>query len=279
MISIENEIKFGYTERFNLEQSWPINEAWTTRKSFWCLYAVIAIHGKFAKEVKRQADMILNNLNAGGANTSLKRSPEIIEADNLSGILAEKVCELYLSDRYGADKVKRIQSNISINQIDLMILDKTIEIRSSCIRNGIDFALFKRDDKDLNKQYGDIIGPYKNGYKPGETQKDYYLRVIYHIDINDFLSHWNNKQWIGLYITGGATKNMMNDSAIYQIKHLKPESNNVEIESDYRTIPFGRSLDFIDFIKTMEYENVELFFCKHSTCAEWFIQHESFRPE
>lgn len=40
----------------------------------------------------------------------------------------------------------------------------------------------------------------------------------------------------------------MHDDSIYQIKHLIPAGGEVEIESDYRVVPLGRSLDIDDFI-------------------------------
>ena len=55
-----------------------------------------------------------------------------------------------------------------------------------------------------------------------------------------------------LYITGGATKEMMQNDKIYQIKHLVPAGGDVEIESDYRVIPLGKSLDIVDFISSIK---------------------------
>ncbi len=43
----------------------------------------------------------------------------------------------------------------------------------------------------------------------------------------------------------------MNDASIYQIKHLIPAGGEVEIESDYRVVPLGKSLDIADFIEVI----------------------------
>lgn len=64
-------------------------------------------------------------------------------------------------------------------QIDINLASgATIEVRSSCVRNGLNFALFKVN-KD-HKQYIYVIGPYYNvTYKSYENMKDFYMRVIY----------------------------------------------------------------------------------------------------
>ena len=62
-------------------------------------------------------------------------------------------------------------------QIDLKVIsnNKKIEVRSSFPRNGIEFAI-------CHPSYEfDVIGPYSNNYKPGEIQKDYYVRTLFHL--------------------------------------------------------------------------------------------------
>ncbi len=258
MLNRPDDIFFGYSEIYNIAQTNPVNKAWIKRKSFWCLYVTVKPSGLFAQETLKEASIILPHLNLGQANTSLNRNKQSVEADNLSGILAERVCKEFFLDRYGPQYVTRKSTNSSVNQIDIQIVNKTVEVRSSCIRNGINFAIFKRDSVDINKQYVDVIGPYINQYKPSELGKDYYLRVIYPMGISCFMKMWNNNQWISLYITGGATRNMMYDSNLVQNKHLTPKNSDVTFASDYSTIPLGRSLDFWEFIAVLERENPEL---------------------
>lgn len=64
--------------------------------------------------------------------------------------------------------------------------------------------------------------------------------------------------YLRLYITGGATKEMMNDPQQYKIKHLIPAGGEVEIESDYRVIPLAKSLDAIEFLEVLEQDNSSL---------------------
>ena len=150
------------------------------------------------------------------------------------------------------------KNNTSHNQIDLKLYNgKTIEVRSSCVRNGIDFAIFSKNIKTSDEQYFDVIGPYSNEYKKCEFFKDYYMRVLYECDKRNFLDLLK-KPVVRLFITGGATKKMMNDSQYYQIKHLTPAGGQVKVESDYRVIPLAKSLDINEFFSILERENEKL---------------------
>lgn len=227
------------------------------RSSFVCLEINIPKGSRFMERVSKKAQEIMPNLNRGQANTSLRRSDRTVEIDNYSGIIAEFACTEILNWRYGEDKIIKPENNISFNQIDIRLFNKkTIEVRSSCVRNGLDFALFAQDKKNPGSQYFDVIGPYSNGYKPGEVQKDYYMRVLYECRKEDFMELLEDENpYIRLYITGGATMKMMEDAACYQIKHLLPEGGQVRTESDYRVIPLAKSLDIKEFFRTLEEEN------------------------
>lgn len=233
------------------------NDYGITRKNFRCLEINITTNGSWMKSIKEKAEKIEGRLNAGQANTSGKRDKKTIKIDNLSGVIAEYACETVLRTYLGKDMVEKPAAETSRNQIDIVLAEgkKTIEVRSSCVRNGIDFALFAKPKYKKEGQYIDVIGPYSNGYKPGEIEKDYYMRVIYCCEKKSFLSLLEQAV-LTLYITGGATNSMMNDSSIYQIKHLVPAGSEVEVESDYRVIPLGKSLDIVDFISKMKCECV-----------------------
>ena len=226
-----------------------------TRKDFFCLKISIEDNKRMIKTAKDIAKSILPNLNPGQANSSENRTSDTVEIDNLSGIIAELTCYYVLKYLYSEEKIIKPSSMNSYNQIDLKLFNgKTIEVRSSCVRNGIDFALFKFNNKKPEEQYFDVLGPYSNGYKPGEIEKDYYMRVLYECDKKDFIE-MIDKPKFEFYITGGATKDMMNNSDIYQIKHLIPDGGQVNIESDYRVIPLSKSLDIKEFFDTLESEN------------------------
>jgi hypothetical protein len=219
------------------------------RKTFRCLEINIPTSGNWMLDIKAKAEKIENKLNAGQANSSEERDGETIKIDNLSGLIAEYACDTILRRYLGKEKVEKPSSETSKNQMDIVLADgkRTIEVRSSCVKNGIDFALFAKPKDKTEGQYFDVIGPYSNGYKHGEIEKDLYMRVLYCCEKKNFLKMLK-QPILTLYITGGATKEMMQNEAIYQIKHLVPAGGEVEIESDYRVIPLGKSLDIADFI-------------------------------
>ena len=239
-----------FSKRKNIKYSYGVG-----RTEFVCLEINISQDSDFFNRALTYAQRITPNLNKGAANTSKIRTDNIIEIDNKSGLIAELACEEMLSWLYGSDNVKKPSNMSSHNQIDIMIGGKTIEVRSSCVRNGIDFAIFAPDKNNNYDSYFDVIGPYSNGYKPGELVKDYYIRVLYEIDKKEFNSLFTEK-YFKLFITGGATKDMMNDTMKYKIKHLIPAGGEVEIESDYRVIPLAKSLDAMEFFDILEKENL-----------------------
>lgn len=228
------------------------------REEFVCLEINISCESQWMKRVCSYAPKVLSNLNVRQANSSEERELNIVEIDNLSGLIAEYACEEILNWRYGKKLIVKPENNTSHNQIDLKLYNgKTIEVRSSCVRNGIDFAIFAQNKHVEGEQYFDVIGPYSNGYKKTELLKDYYMRVLYECDKRNFLNLLEGTT-LRLYVTGGATKTMMNDIDYYQIKHLTPAGGQVRIESDYRVIPLARSLDINQFFKVLEKENDKL---------------------
>lgn len=174
-------------------------------------------------------------------------------------MIAEFACYEVLKYELKNNKaVEKPSSKSSINQIDIRLADskKTIEVRSSCAKNGIDFALFAKPKGETEEQYFDVIGPYTNDYKPAEVLKDYYMRVIYCFAKKDFHKKINEKK-LQLYITGGTTREIMNNPDIRQLKHLKPEGGEVKVESDYYVVPLGKSLDYGCFIETIRKDIME----------------------
>ena len=90
----------------------------------------------------------------------------------------------------------------------------------------------------------DVIGPYSNNYKPGEIQKDYYVRTLFHLynptDIISMISADSFK----VYLTGGATWDMMIDTDYSKNKTLLPDFGlGVIQKASYRVVPFSKSKD------------------------------------
>ncbi|MGB4588967.1 MAG: hypothetical protein WBI17_07000 [Clostridiaceae bacterium] len=227
----------------------------TSRVDFRCVEIQISTNSTFLKNIQSYAEDIEKKLNKGQANSSEERSEKTVKIDNLAGLIAEMACKNVLEWRYGKNMIFGQLNDNSKNQIDIMLSNnKTIEVRSSFVKNGIDFALFAKDNKSARSQYFDVIGPYTNYYKHGEILKDYYMRVLYEGNKENFLKKLDESK-ISLFITGGATTAMMEDNNFYQIKHLIPAGGQVQFESDYRVIPLSMSFDAKEFFSVLESDN------------------------
>lgn len=203
---------------------------------------------KTLKELRIKAEGLALNCNSGAANTSLPRTYDEKLIHALAGVIAEEIC---LNNINYNNKGRASYTNYTggINQIDIKLSNnKTVEVRSSCIKNGVDFALFSKNKYNENQQNFDVLGPYQNGYKSDEKEKDFYIRVLYHCQSKEFLTYSAKKDFVA-YIVGGATWEMMCDEKIIQIKSLAPEGTNPDTVSEYRVIPIGKALDANQILK------------------------------
>jgi hypothetical protein len=196
---------------------------------------------------------ILNKITAAGtalanavkdnaANDSTTKRPYNRKLSNaIAGVLAEYCWKNFLNSISLETLVQETAYTEAASQIDLETIygKKTIEVRSSFPRNGIEFAICS-----ANHEF-DVLGPYKNNYKPDELQKDFYLRTLFHVQTPvSFLEDYKQDGFIA-YLTGGATWAMMADDTIAIEKTLIPEDSiaATEVESVYRVVPFSRAMD------------------------------------
>lgn len=223
----------------------------TDRLSFRCLKVEILANDPFLEDVRREAATINNCLNSHSASAGVIRSDETVTADNLIGLIAEHVCYEILKNELGTKKVIKPTSGNSYNQVDIRLFTgKTIEVRSSCIRNGIEFALFSVN-RSNNQQYIDVIGPYYNmAYKSYENIKDFYMRVIYVGDTDSVFLNIVNGENIVLYITGGATKQMLEKNG-YAKYMTSPADTRAKKKGNYLVVPMSDSFDYTDFINQL----------------------------
>ena len=201
-----------------------------------------------------KAEDLASKVNPGAANdSSHKRTNNRILANCIAGVVSEYFWKHYLNS--DAEIVSETEFNDAAKQIDLRVIsnDKKIEVRSSFPRKGIEFAI-------CHPQYQfDILGPYSNSYKPGEIQKDYYVRTLFHlnnpIDIIDRIKQDN----FSVYLTGGATWGMMVSNKFSKNKDLVPENDwfNIEATTTYRVVPFSNAADCVS-IKKAIIENLEV---------------------
>lgn len=197
------------------------------------------------KKIYREAENLANNVNPGAANDASKtRDFQRILINSCAGMLAEFCWKYFLnilSIETLAVETKFVEAS---NQIDLFIprTQKKIEVRSSFPRNGINFAI-------CNPEYEfDIIGPYSNEYKPSEINKDFYLRTLYPIIYTNYFDLLSRDEF-KVYLTGGATWDMICDDSIAIKKSFIPEDEinitRLETKTDYRVIPYSKALDTI----------------------------------
>lgn len=165
--------------------------------------------------LRTKAEELARQVNPGAANNSMhERSPERILADCIAGVVSEYFWKLYLNSE---------ENVVSETEFD----DASRQI--AICHPSYEF---------------DVIGPYSNNYKPGEIQKDYYVRTLFHLynptDIISMISADSFK----VYLTGGATWDMMIDNDYSKNKTLLPDFGlGVIQKASYRVVPFSKSKD------------------------------------
>jgi hypothetical protein len=189
-------------------------------------------------------------VNPGAANDGMKkRKFERIQSNCVAGLLAEFCWLHYLNDGGKTNRVAETAFENASNQIDLRVIknDNTIEVRSSFPRANIPFVLCHP------KYEFDVIGPYKNDYKPSEIQKDFYVRTLYRMESPLMLLDLIQKDGFVANLTGGATWAMVADNSIAKEKNFVPDDelsmDTVEAKSTYRVVPFSKALDTLEIYK------------------------------
>ena len=182
---------------------------------------------------------------ASANNASQKRTKDKLINNSVAGVLAEYCWKKFINDRANKNIVDFTEFNGASAQIDLITLknDNLIEVRSSFPRNGLEFAI-------CHSVYEfDILGPYSNDVKPGEIQKDFYTRTLFHIPKGRTFMECLKSSEFKVYLTGGATWEMMTSGNFSKNKDLLPE-DGVEVseqkKSRYRVVPFSKALDTIE---------------------------------
>lgn len=190
-------------------------------------------------ELISKSENLASKVNPGAANDSVhSRNQNIILANCIAGIVSEYFWKLFLNS--SEELVSETEFDVSSKQIDLKVIsnNKKIEVRSSFPRNGIEFAI-------CHPTYQfDILGPYKNTYKPGEIQKDYYVRTLFHLSLPTSIIQKIKEDGFCVYLTGGATWDMMINSNYSIDKSLIPEDGfDIVRKSVYRVVPFSKAID------------------------------------
>lgn len=200
----------------------------------------------------KKGNELAEQVNPGAANDSKRKREYIrIRANATAGLIAEYLWKAYLNLTNIDTLVTETPMDDAGNQIDLKTTakDYSIEVRSSFPRNGLEFALCH------SKYHFDIIGPYSNAYKPSEVQKNFYARTLFAVDYENFHSCLKEDNFT-VYLTGGATWEMFQNTQIVKKKSFIPEDEiNIErlaSQSEYFVIPYSHALDTIELYKEIE---------------------------
>lgn len=197
-----------------------------------------------------KSEALVKQINRGAANDSLfLRSRERLLRNLLAGLLSEVAWKFAINYLTSSETLRSTEYEGSENQIDLISdTGLTIEVRSSFPRNGINFALCHP-----NYEF-DVLGPYSNSYKPGETQKDFYVRTLFPFNESELLQRMSGGV-LSIHLTGGATKQMFQNSDLFITKSLTPTEWTIKEtsgrETSYRVIPFSRALDTFEIAKLL----------------------------
>jgi hypothetical protein len=204
-------------------------------------YNSIESDRKILDEIAKNGLRLAEKVNPGAANDAISlRNGSRVRDNCVAGLLAEYVWREFLNQ--GRQIVEETEFSTVSNQIDLQIISNSqkIEVRSSFPKNGIEFAI-------CHPTYQfDVIGPYNNDYKPGEIQKDFYVRTLFPFESSLIMDRMKEQNF-SVFLTGGATWGMMTDDNTAVVKDFVPDDrinqNSIASKSHYRVVPFSKALD------------------------------------
>ena len=206
-------------------------------------------------EIIKEANNLLKNANPNSANSNEYRSEIVRENDAFSGILAE-FAVVKLLNSIVPNSAYRPEVTSLKNQIDIYWLYNnikySIEVRSSFVKNGIEFALYAVN-RETNKTYFDILGPYYQKYKVKyDVTKDIYARVLFNGQKSSVKERFikNNESFYVIGFISGSKLVGLN----YK-KLLKENSSIVskygKINGNYFVAPINEIMDVRKFKKNV----------------------------
>ena len=142
------------------------------------------------QQIISEAKSLYLGTNSKGASTGIVRFNIAKWNDCIAGILAEFAVANFLKQLLKDAHVTRPKVLSAIDQVDIKLQTQIntyeVEVWSSFVNNGINFALYGINRNTINKLYAyknffDVLGPYKqNTYKENfESIKDLYFRVLF----------------------------------------------------------------------------------------------------
>lgn len=205
---------------------------------------------KYIDDLLEEADALSKKVNKSAANDGTRRRHEfVIKANTIAGLLAEDLWKQSINEICDEDIVYRPEPEDLGNQIDIASIDDefTMEVRSSFPRNGIQFAV-------SNERHGfKIVGPYTNGYKDHENDRDFYLTALFPLNRPGDIVEGIKKDNFSFSLTGGATLEMMKGSdAVSFTSNLSPEDSPTTTQTEYQVINIRDGLDYSQILEEIQ---------------------------
>ena len=201
------------------------------------------------EKIKQDAEELSKKANKKGANSGKERTAKVVENDAYAGVLAEFATVYYLNSLKIGNAFRPKVTDLS-NQIDVVWefnkdLSKTVEVRSSFVKNGLDFGLFVIDNS-TNQPYFDIIGPYyQKDYKTNyEPVKDLYARVLFEKTKYDVKNRFIEKDE-PFYLIGFLSGKKLIELNYHKSLTEKDATNLVS--GDYHVAPINEIWDIEEF--------------------------------
>lgn len=234
-------------------------------------YSVLEVYySNFTSEMKKDLEdevkELYQNATAFQANTGNNRTKEIQKVDAFSGVIAEYATVLLFNEFIGNCHAvtEKPEDYTHKGHVDITLtngnISRRVEVRSSFVNNGIEFALFNTTGV-LNGQYFNVIGPYLNkGYKKEyESEKDYYVRVLF--DNRDNLKE-DYKAFseaffadeIPIFIIGAATKKLFSKHGFS--KNFNSKENQIKTPGEYSVIELQHIYDINDLKRLIEKHSI-----------------------
>jgi len=207
--------------------------------------------GEEEQQILLEADSIYHNANGSAANSGVPRSNQTKWIDALSGIISEFACVKFLSDERIFEGFKAHRPNIESiqNQVDIIWemneTDYSVEVRSSFVKNGIEFALYGVN-RETGKSYIDVLGPYyQKTYKENyENFKDIFLRVLFPSEKSGFEERYISQKE-PFYLVGGLEGHRIIE--LNSHKTLTPENATGLERGDYYVAQIDEIMDSGEF--------------------------------
>lgn len=220
-------------------------DGWSDRDSFTCMkYTMNYEEDKnFMDKIIQKAEDLATKMNAGGANSSLKRDDETRKIDAISGFLAEEIALYFYGELGGEDNFYAKEATSSYHQIDLnTVFGQTIEVRSSFVFGFPNIPLFKLNKEPSFEGHASYNIPctYTNGYKRSDISKDFYTLIMFPSKKEEFLD--DIKKELTFYVTGTATKTEVITSGGYASLKTNDIATKT-INTAYKVVPVHKSLD------------------------------------